>query len=298
MQAALPALAHNKHPPPPYLSRHVPSILCLFTGKERDAATGLDNFGARYNSSSFGRFMSPDPENAGATAEAPQSWNAYAYVLGNPLNYTDPFGLDCIYKSDATDNPYPGATGTVTILRGDCANKGGKDDSGVFVDGRIDTDSPIINDPRTGDLNFGLSKGAGYGSGVALNFYDLQPPPDDNALTPDQVSIFGAVYRNARIVESGPLWAGCTAIGGLLGQPPSPEQPATHVGFEALAKGLGEPKDRYHGRQSVPHGHGRSVYSGRQVFESLGAAYGQGSSPSPRRCRQGSQRCWVGFARL
>ena len=31
-----------------------------FTGKERDSESGLDNFGARYNSSSLGRFMSPD----------------------------------------------------------------------------------------------------------------------------------------------------------------------------------------------------------------------------------------------
>jgi RHS repeat-associated protein len=31
-----------------------------FTGKERDSESGLDNFGARYDSSSLGRFMSPD----------------------------------------------------------------------------------------------------------------------------------------------------------------------------------------------------------------------------------------------
>jgi hypothetical protein len=31
------------------------------TGKERDPESGLDNFGARYDSSSMGRFMSPDP---------------------------------------------------------------------------------------------------------------------------------------------------------------------------------------------------------------------------------------------
>jgi RHS repeat-associated protein len=31
-----------------------------FTGKERDSESGLDNFGARYNSSTMGRFMSPD----------------------------------------------------------------------------------------------------------------------------------------------------------------------------------------------------------------------------------------------
>src|SRR6202030_2298977 len=37
----------------------------LFTSKERDSESGLDTFGARYNSSQYGRFMTPDPENAG-----------------------------------------------------------------------------------------------------------------------------------------------------------------------------------------------------------------------------------------
>jgi RHS repeat-associated protein len=32
-----------------------------FTGKERDSESNLDNFEARYDSSSIGRFMSPDP---------------------------------------------------------------------------------------------------------------------------------------------------------------------------------------------------------------------------------------------
>ena len=30
------------------------------TGKERDSESGLDNFGARYDASSLGRFMTPD----------------------------------------------------------------------------------------------------------------------------------------------------------------------------------------------------------------------------------------------
>jgi RHS repeat-associated protein len=32
-----------------------------FTGKERDSESGFDNFGARYYSSQYGRFLSPDP---------------------------------------------------------------------------------------------------------------------------------------------------------------------------------------------------------------------------------------------
>jgi RHS repeat-associated protein len=35
-------------------------LLYKFTGKERDAESGNDYFGARYCASSMGRFMSPD----------------------------------------------------------------------------------------------------------------------------------------------------------------------------------------------------------------------------------------------
>ncbi|MGB8659393.1 MAG: RHS repeat-associated core domain-containing protein, partial [Candidatus Acidiferrum sp.] len=63
-----------------------------FTGKERDAESGLDNFGARFNSSSFGRFMSPDPTFESALRVNPQTWNRYSYTLNNPLNYIDPDG--------------------------------------------------------------------------------------------------------------------------------------------------------------------------------------------------------------
>ncbi len=64
-----------------------------FTGKERDAESGLGLLGARYMGSSLGRFTSPDPLlNSGQPWE-PQSWNRYSYALGNPLRYIDPTGL-------------------------------------------------------------------------------------------------------------------------------------------------------------------------------------------------------------
>jgi len=66
----------------------------LFTGKERDVETGLDYFGARYNSSSFGRFTSVDPVmTLDENLVDPQRWNRYAYVRNNPLRWTDPNGL-------------------------------------------------------------------------------------------------------------------------------------------------------------------------------------------------------------
>jgi RHS repeat-associated protein len=64
-----------------------------FTGKERDAESGLDNFGFRYNASTMGRFMTPDPAGMMAVdIGSPQTLNRYAYVLNNPLSFVDPFG--------------------------------------------------------------------------------------------------------------------------------------------------------------------------------------------------------------
>jgi RHS repeat-associated protein len=63
-----------------------------FTGKQRDTETGLDNFGARYYASGFGRFMSPDKPLADQHAAAPQSWNLYSYARNSPLRFVDDDG--------------------------------------------------------------------------------------------------------------------------------------------------------------------------------------------------------------
>lgn len=64
-----------------------------FTGKERDAETGLDYFVARYYGSNLGRFMTPDPQFVQSRMFGdPQSWNLYGYVRNNPLRFIDPTG--------------------------------------------------------------------------------------------------------------------------------------------------------------------------------------------------------------
>jgi RHS repeat-associated protein len=72
---------------------HCPNVAqhYKFTGKERDTESGLDNFGARYYGSSMERMMSPDP--VGGSLANPQTLNKYAYVMNNPLRYSDPTGL-------------------------------------------------------------------------------------------------------------------------------------------------------------------------------------------------------------
>jgi RHS repeat-associated protein len=72
----------------------------------RDSATGLDYAMNRYYSSGSGRFMSPDPYRASGGPAVPQSWNRYAYVENDPINYGDPAGLfltadDCIGDPDS-----------------------------------------------------------------------------------------------------------------------------------------------------------------------------------------------------
>ncbi|MBZ5612178.1 MAG: RHS repeat-associated core domain-containing protein [Acidobacteriia bacterium] len=81
----------------------------------RDSATGLDYANQRYFVNNFGRFMTPDPYGGSMSAANPQSWNRFAYVLGDPVNGRDPRGLKCIvtdggtYADDGTGGGCPQA---------------------------------------------------------------------------------------------------------------------------------------------------------------------------------------------
>jgi len=65
-----------------------------FTGKERDAETGLDYFGARYLASAMGRFTSADAPFIAQKLKLPQTWNLYTYSRNNPLRFVDPDGQE------------------------------------------------------------------------------------------------------------------------------------------------------------------------------------------------------------
>ena len=85
------------------------------TAKERDSESGLDNFGARYNSSSMGRFMSPDPFYNDSHPENPQSWNEYAYARNNPLRYVDPNGETATVSTTCTTDQQNNKTCNVSV---------------------------------------------------------------------------------------------------------------------------------------------------------------------------------------
>ena len=70
-----------------------------FTNYERDSESGSDYAINRQYAQSTARFMRPDPVQGNGSD--PQSLNRYAYVLNDPVNLNDRFGLykGCIHKA-------------------------------------------------------------------------------------------------------------------------------------------------------------------------------------------------------
>jgi RHS repeat-associated protein len=65
-----------------------------FAETYRDADSGLDYAMNRYYASGIGRFLSVDRGGKSTADPArPMSWNRYAYVQNDPVNYNDPRGL-------------------------------------------------------------------------------------------------------------------------------------------------------------------------------------------------------------
>jgi RHS repeat-associated protein len=156
------------------------SINQKFTGKERDAESGLGYFGARYYGSALGRFSSPDQPLIDQQPIDPQSWNLYSYVRNNPLAHVDPDGLDCVTTSNQTSGGV-----TVTTERGGSADTC----SGTYVNGTVDVSSYQYN-----GSSLSWSDNSSWGGG-AINF--VSPSTPNDALSPDVANMLNSAGNMA-----------------------------------------------------------------------------------------------------
>lgn len=85
-----------------------------FTGHAHDEELGLINMRGRLYDAKLGRFLTPDPFVAAPLRT--QGWNRYAYVLNNPLGYTDPSGFQPMYGGDGPPPPIVVVAPTVYTL--------------------------------------------------------------------------------------------------------------------------------------------------------------------------------------
>jgi RHS repeat-associated protein len=123
-----------------------------FTGYERDPESGNDNAMARYFSSQYGRFMSPDPTGISLGNKSdPQQLNLYGYVRNNPLTGVDPSGTECVWDNGSFDSNGDPNTGSPD----QCSGSGGTwIDHSYFQNNNLPDWSPDSN-AVFGGMDFG-----------------------------------------------------------------------------------------------------------------------------------------------
>jgi RHS repeat-associated protein len=129
------------------------SIRTQFAGMEKDVPTGLDHTMFRKYDSGWGRWTSPDPYGGSMSTSDPQSFNRYAYVSNDPVNFTDPAGLE----GDTLSNAINGAANA--LKSASCRSLfGGKDPTSYLRSLqannkiRLSTVFPDKYNPRTGRI--------------------------------------------------------------------------------------------------------------------------------------------------
>ena len=74
-----------------------------YTGQEQDTQYGLDNYHGREYDPALKRFTTPDPKVSNPLNG--QTYNPYSYVADDPVNATDPTGLDCVDDGNCSKDP-------------------------------------------------------------------------------------------------------------------------------------------------------------------------------------------------
>ncbi len=158
-----------------------------FTGYLRDAETGNDYAVNRYQSPGTGRFLTPDRGGHPKPTD-PGSWNKYAYVEGDPVNFIDPGGTDecevanvddCYCAIYGNSDPHCNVFYNPICPGGVCTQPGvAGDDGPIPEEGRLGSTNPALNDPAAANP---IATEAWALVGYALALQALTQNPDCSA---------------------------------------------------------------------------------------------------------------------
>ena len=133
-----------------------------FATYTRDLSSGLDYAANRYFSNSPSRFLTPDPYRASSATSNPVSWNHFSYVQGDPINYTDPDGLDVCIDIPGIGrvcfaDPQSVTVTTDPLLLG-IQGPNTKRQQSVDRENKIDAKEQALEGARKADLEFSCNK--------------------------------------------------------------------------------------------------------------------------------------------
>jgi RHS repeat-associated protein len=245
-----------------------------FSGKERDSETNLDYFEARYYSGAQGRFTSPDEFKGGivdaftgqdietntalpyADITNPQTLNKYAYVMNNPLRYTDPTGhcpmcvvevLESPVVQEAIEKATPFIGAALGVAAGWALSQS-EDVGRAILGGPVMTPTAPYNGSVAAELlsaqrNSNAQQGQGQqgtetqSAGTGRSKNDVKPAPD--ATGPHSVpkkDASGKTTGYTTFDEKGGAQKRVDVVGGSHGGVPTP-----HVHEPKPGKGPGAP---------------------------------------------------------
>jgi len=160
---------------------------------ERDDATGLDHTPWRKLESFSGRWTSPDPYNGSMTIVDPQSFNRYAHVQNDPVNFVDPSGLQDPPGGWPTDPSAYGYAYTQTWAPYYPGGSPGQGRHGMLLDtddGQPFGGNPFIHIPGVHRMAPKSCKA------------QLSPTPTPQNLSYDRTTITGGPFSGGMIVDS------------------------------------------------------------------------------------------------
>jgi RHS repeat-associated protein len=140
-----------------------------FAQTYRDSDSGLDYAEQRYYTSGIGRFLTVDPHETSPHTDNPQSWNRYSYGWNDPVNQTDPSGMDP-----------EGSPGTTCYIGGTWWPSGYCDFA--LIDAALYANLPASSAPQTLVVKGLTKKGQKYDR-VKQTFSEIQDSIDPDCLS-------------------------------------------------------------------------------------------------------------------